>query len=150
MKKIHMGPVPEDHTGRPFLLCPQLHTSEFLPGSEAVFLKILRDDLGVDVFDDAKHTSCTGIGYHSDIVPLETIMTVVARQFALMTEAGYENMVSSCITSFGLYTEILTMWEHHPELEEQARPISRLLRVGISSSPSAWYTAPISYFIFEA
>ncbi len=77
-------------------------------------------------------------------------MTVVARQFALMTEAGYENMVSSCITSFGLYTEILTMWEHHPELEEQARAdLKALLRVGISSSPSAWYTAPISYFIFS-
>ena len=28
-----------------------------------------------------------GIGYHSDIVPLETIMTVVARQFALMAIA---------------------------------------------------------------
>lgn len=93
----------------------------FFPGSEAVFLKIMGDDLGVDIFDDAKHTSCTGIGYHSDIVPLETIMTVVARQFSLMSEAGYKNMVSSCITSFGLYTEILSMWHHFPELEEKTR-----------------------------
>ena len=34
-------------------------------------------------------------------------MTIVARQFALMTEAGYENYVASCITSFGNYVEIL-------------------------------------------
>ena len=56
----------------------------FFPGSEKAFLDIMHDDLGRDCFDDPLHTSCTGIGYHADIVPLETIMTVVARQFALM------------------------------------------------------------------
>ena len=79
----------------------------FFPGSEKLFIDMLRNDLGKDLSDDPKHSSCTGIGYHSDIVPLETIMTVVARQFALMGEAGYENLVTSCITSFGVYTEIL-------------------------------------------
>ncbi len=93
----------------------------FFPGSEAAFLKILGNDLGRDVFDDPLHTSCTGIGYHSDIVPLETIMTVVARQFALMKEAGYENFISSCITSFGIYTEILETWQEFPETEERTR-----------------------------
>ncbi len=81
----------------------------------------MHDDLGRDCFDDPLHTSCTGIGYHSDIVPLDTIMTVVARQFALMGEAGYENFISSCITSFGIYTEILATWEEFPEKEEQTR-----------------------------
>ncbi|MBQ8864280.1 MAG: heterodisulfide reductase subunit B [Rikenellaceae bacterium] len=93
----------------------------FFPGSEQAFLNIMRGDLGKDVFEDARHTSCTGIGYHSDIVPLETIMTVVARQFALMTEAGYENLTSSCITSFGIYTEILETWREFPETLERTR-----------------------------
>ena len=93
----------------------------FFPGSEKAFLEILQKDLGRDVLDDPLHTSCTGIGYHSDIVPLETIMTVVARQFALMNEAGYENFVTSCITSFGIYTEILATWEEFPETEERTR-----------------------------
>jgi len=93
----------------------------FFPGSEAAFLKILHDDLGRDVLDDPLHTSCTGIGYHSDIVPLETIMTVVARQFALMHEAGYENFITSCITSFGIYTELLETWHEYPETEERTR-----------------------------
>ena len=93
----------------------------FFPGSEKAFLDIMHDDLGRDCFDDPLHTSCTGIGYHADIVPLETIMTVVARQFALMGEAGYENFISSCITSFGIYTEILATWEEFPETEERAR-----------------------------
>ncbi len=48
-------------------------------------------------------------------------MTVIARQFALMTEAGLYNYVPSCITSFGLYTEILDTWHHFPEVEEKVR-----------------------------
>ena len=38
-----------------------------------------------------------------------------------MTESGYENFVTSCITSFGLYTEILDTWHHFPEIEEKIR-----------------------------
>ncbi len=93
----------------------------FFPGSERAFLDILRRDLGMDIYEDPRHTTCTGIGYHSDVVPLDTTMAVVARQFALMTEAGYRNYVASCITSFGLYSEVLDMWHHFPELEEKAR-----------------------------
>ena len=93
----------------------------FFPGSEKLFIDMLHNDLGKDLLDDPMHSSFPGIGYHSDIVPLETIMTVVARQFALMTDAGYENFISSCITSFGIYTEILATWEEFPEKEEQTR-----------------------------
>src|SRR5665811_905666 len=87
----------------------------FFPGSETAFLKIMREELNKNVYEHHCHTSCSGIGYHSDIVPVETTMTVVARQFALMTEAGYENLMPSCITSFGLYTEILDTWHHFPD-----------------------------------
>jgi len=93
----------------------------FFPAAEDLFLKILRDELGKDIYDDARQTSCTGIAYHSGIIPMETTMTVVARQFALMNEAGYENFVCSCVTSFGIYTEVLETWEHFPEKEMEIR-----------------------------
>lgn len=93
----------------------------FFPGSETFFLKLMRDDLGKDVFEDARHTTCTGIGFHGDVVPQETIMTVVARHFALMTEAGYKNIAISCVTSFGIYSEILETWKHFPEIEAKIR-----------------------------
>ena len=93
----------------------------FFPGSETAFLTIMRRFLGKDVFEHACHTTCTGIAYHADIVPVDTTMTVIARQFALMTEAGYTNYVPSCITSFGLYTEILETWKHFPETEAKVR-----------------------------
>lgn len=97
----------------------------FFPGAEAVFLRILAGELHKDIYENPGHTSCSGIGYHCDIVPLETTMTVVARQFALMAEAGYKNFVTSCITSFGLYSEILETWHHFPEKEAQTREFLR-------------------------
>lgn len=93
----------------------------FFPGAEDVFIKIIRDDLGKDFRQDKDHTTCTGIGYHTDLVKMETTMTVVARQFAKMTEAGYKNLLVSCVTSFGLYNEILEMWEEDPGMEEKIR-----------------------------
>lgn len=97
----------------------------FFPGSETAFLRIMREELGKDVYEHPCHTTCTGIGYHTDIVPIDTMMTVVARQFALMTEAGYENFVPSCITSFGIYTEVLDTWHHFPEEEVKVREYLR-------------------------
>lgn len=93
----------------------------FFPGSEIAFLNILRNELSKEVYENECHTTCTGIGYHTDIVPLDTTMTVVARQFALMTESGFENLVPSCITSFGIYTEVLDTWKHFPEVESKIR-----------------------------
>jgi len=86
-----------------------------LPAAEELFLKILKTELGKNVFDDPRQTTCTGIAYHSGIIPMETTMTVVARQFALMNEAGYENFVCSCVTSFGIYSEVMETWKHFPE-----------------------------------
>ncbi len=77
--------------------------------------------LGRDIYESEHHTTCAGIAYHCDTLPQETAMTVVARQFALMTEAGYDNLVTSCITSFGNYTEILETWRLFPELEAKIR-----------------------------
>lgn len=95
------------------------------PAAEELFLHIVKNLLKKDIFDDENQTTCTGIAYHSGIIPLETTMTVIARQFALMTEAGYENFVCSCVTSFGLYTEVLETWKHFPETLEKTREVLR-------------------------
>jgi heterodisulfide reductase subunit B len=97
----------------------------FFPAAEQTFLRIMQESLGKTVYENPGHTTCTGIGYHCDVVPLNTTMTVVARQFALMSEAGFENLAVSCITSFGLYTEILETWHHFPRIEEQTREFLR-------------------------
>ena len=93
----------------------------FSPGAEQTFLKIMRNELHKDVYENPHHTTCSGIGYHTDVVPYDTIQTIVARQFALMTEAGYENLAVSCITSFGIYSEIIETWKEFPEELQKAR-----------------------------
>ncbi|MFA5330205.1 MAG: heterodisulfide reductase-related iron-sulfur binding cluster [Prolixibacteraceae bacterium] len=93
----------------------------FFPGSEEAFLRILRSELNKDIYETPHHTSCSGIGYHSDVIPFETIQTIVARQFALMTEAGYQNLAVSCITSFGIYNEIIETWKEFPEALAKTR-----------------------------
>ncbi|HOP03906.1 MAG TPA: heterodisulfide reductase-related iron-sulfur binding cluster [Tenuifilaceae bacterium] len=97
----------------------------FFPGSDATFLKILREVLGKDVFEDKNHTTCTGIGYHCEVIPFPTIQTVVARNFALMGEHGYQNYIPSCVTSFGIYCEVLDTWHHFPEEKEKTRNFLR-------------------------
>lgn len=93
----------------------------FFPGSETTFLDILKNKLKLNVFDEPKQTTCTGIGYHSDVVAFDSFQTVIARQFALMSENGYKNLAVSCVTSFGGYNEVLETWKNFPEEEEKAR-----------------------------
>jgi len=107
----------------------------FFPGSEETFLKIIGSILGKNVYDDPHQTTCTGIAYHSDIVPIETTMTVVARQFSLMNDAGYKNFLASCVTSFGIYTEMIEAWEHFPETLE-------LTKQQLQSSTGRKFTLP--------
>ena len=109
--------MPDDH----WYFVRSCIRQNFWPGAERVYLDILRGDLGKDVYENPYHTTCGGIAYHNECIPQETQMTIVARQFALMTEAGYRNYVCSCITSFGLYIEALQTWHEFPELEARIR-----------------------------
>ena len=109
--------IPDDH----FFFVRSCIRQSFFPGSEQFFLRFLKEDLGKDILEDPKHTTCTGIGYHGDVVPFDTIQTVVARHFALATEQGYKDVVISCVTSFGIYTEIIETWKHFPETLEKTR-----------------------------
>lgn len=95
------------------------------PGAENIYLRILREVLGKEVVESEHHTTCTGIGYHTEVVPFETLQTVVARNFSLMRDAGFENYNPSCVTSFGIYTEILDTWHHFPEEKEKTRKFLR-------------------------
>ena len=82
--------IPDDH----WFYVRSCIRQSFFPASEAYFVKIVRDVLGKDLYETPHHTTCGGIAYHSDTIPQETAMTIVARQFALMKEAGYKTLVT--------------------------------------------------------
>lgn len=109
--------IPDDH----FFFVRSCVRQAFFPGAEQMFVRIMRDVLHKDLFIHPLHSTCSGIAYHADAVPLETTMTVVARQFSLMHESGYTHFVPSCVTSFGVYNEMLHMWEHYPHMLEKTR-----------------------------
>lgn len=109
--------IPEDH----WFYARSCIRQNFNPGAENLMLDIVRNRLGKDFYETKYHTTCGGIAYHSDVIPQETVMTIIARHFALMTEAGYKNMVVSCVTSFGLYSEILETWREFPELKAKVQ-----------------------------
>lgn len=109
--------IADDH----FYFARSCIRQNIFPVAEDIFLKIIGKELGKDVFDDVRQTTCTGIAYHSGIIPFETTMTVVAHQFALMNEAGYENFACSCVTSFGIYTEVLESWHFFPDTLKRTR-----------------------------
>ena len=109
--------IPDDH----WYYVRSCIRQNFFPASEKMFVEIANKVLNKDIYETPYHTTCGGIAYHTESIPQETVMTIVARQFALMTEAGYENYVPSCITSFGNYIEILETWNEYPELEAKIR-----------------------------
>ncbi len=109
--------IPDDH----WYYVRSCIRQNFFPASERMFTEITQNVLQKDVFETPYHTTCGGIAYHNDVIPQETVMTIIARQFSLMTEAGYENYAPSCITSFGNYAETLETWREFPELEARIR-----------------------------
>ncbi len=111
--------IPDDH----YFYARSCIRQNFFPAAENVFLDITRDRLGKDFYENPNHTTCGGIAYHCDSIPQETVMTIIARQFSLMNEAGYENFVVSCVTSFGLHAEVLETWHEFPEFEEKIRQL---------------------------
>ena len=76
--------IPDDH----YFYVRSCIRQSFFPASEATFLDITRNKLGKDIFETEHHTTCGGIAYHSDTIPQETVMTIIARQFALMAKNG--------------------------------------------------------------
>jgi len=109
--------IPDDH----YYFARSCIRQNFFPASEEFLLWFLREKMGKELFDDPEHTTCTGIGYHADVIRFQTIQAVVARHFALMSDAGLKNLLVSCVTSFGIYNEILETWKHFPEEEEKTR-----------------------------
>ena len=111
--------IPDDH----WYYVRSCIRQNFFPASERTMVDICKNVLKKDFYENPNHTTCGGIAYHCDTLPQETAMTIVARQFALMTESGYENYAASCITSFGNYCEVLETWHEFPELEAKIREL---------------------------
>jgi heterodisulfide reductase subunit B len=100
----------------------------FYPASEIMVPRIY-DLLGIRWGTTHEKNSgwscCTAIGYHGDIMPIESTLLTVARLWSIAQEAGMQVITPTCVTSFGTYCECKDLFEHEPDLH---RKISRLLK----------------------
>lgn len=99
----------------------------FYPASETMVPKIY-DLLGINwktSFESKSGWSCcTAIGFHGDIMPIESTLLTVARLWSIAQEAGTRVVTPTCVTSFGTYCECRELLENDPELRKK---IERLL-----------------------
>lgn len=101
--------------------------SSFYPASEVMVTKVY-DLLDVNwkITNDsnAGWSCCSGIGYHGDIMPIESTLLTVARLWSLAQNASVEVVTPTCVTSFGVHCECKELLEHDADLRGK---INRLL-----------------------
>jgi heterodisulfide reductase subunit B1 len=88
--------VPMDN----FYLFKSCVTCSMYPGIEKSIRYVL-DRLEANYTDDPRHSSCTGFGYHTGVVPLKTNLALNARNFSLAAGSKDKNIVCTCPTSYG-------------------------------------------------
>ncbi len=112
-------PTVEEANGRLWGCFRSCFLQSAAPYTEGIAMKILKNELGINVKEAAGHTSCGAIGYHGDVTNLETQMVVAARNFSVAHyEQGVDNLFSFCVTSFANYTEMIHLWQEDPSLLE--------------------------------
>jgi heterodisulfide reductase subunit B len=98
------------------------------PASETMVPKIydlLGIHWGTNYEDKSGWSCCTAIGYHGDIMPIESTLLTVARLWSIAQEIGLKNVTPTCVTTFGNYCECKDLLEHDLNLH---RKIARLLK----------------------
>jgi heterodisulfide reductase subunit B len=74
---------------------------------------------------ESEHTCCSGMLTHGDLFQVESTLLVTARLWSVAAEAGMENLVCACVTSYATHSESLALLEHEPGLAEK---VDRLLQ----------------------
>lgn len=71
------------------------------PGTEAA-TKWLFERFGIEYTVNPDQTCCTGLGYYTDMMPIDTTVTVAARNACVAVEAGHPVMAYLCSTCYAI------------------------------------------------
>ncbi len=107
--------VPKDN----YYLFKSCVTCSMYPGIEKSIRYVL-DRLEANYTDDPRHSSCTGFGYHTGVVPLKTNLALNARNFSLAAGSKDKNIVCTCPTSYGNLKECKEMLSGDKALRDDA------------------------------
>ncbi len=105
-----------------FLFLPSCVLGVGYPGSEAMMPRLF-DLLGLDwnwnLAPESVCTCCSGMGYHGDVVPIESTLLTTARLWSIAQEAGYDAIATACVTSFGIHSECFDLYREEPGLKKK-------------------------------
>ncbi|MGD1081643.1 MAG: heterodisulfide reductase-related iron-sulfur binding cluster [Candidatus Sulfotelmatobacter sp.] len=123
MASASIVPITKAIPENDFFLTPSCILGAINPGTEVLISRIY-DLLGLRWSaagdrPDSQCTCCTGILSHGDIMSMESTLLVVARLWSIAAELGFENITTSCVTSFAIHTECLELYEHEAGLRER-------------------------------
>jgi heterodisulfide reductase subunit B1 len=122
--KQYIKEIPEDN----YYLTFSCILGSLYPASEAMMPKLynlLGVNWGTNPSAQSGWTCCTAIGYHGDIMTIESTLLTVARLWSIAQEMGYDTITPSCVTSFGTHVECKDLYEKEPGLKEK---VDRWLR----------------------
>jgi heterodisulfide reductase subunit B len=103
-------------------------TCSMYPGIEKSIRYVL-DRVGVSYTDDPRHSSCSGFGYHTGVVPLRTNLALNARNFSLAAASQNKNIVCTCPTSYGNLKECKEILSSdHAEMERASAALKKIGR----------------------
>lgn len=117
-------------------------TCSLYPGIEKS-IRFVLDKLNVHYTDDPRHSSCTGFGYHTGVVPLLTNLSLNARNFSLAATSGDHNIVCTCPTSYGNLKECKEMLLEDQEKREQVTNVLRSTGRQYDMTPQVYHASEI-------
>ena len=130
--------VPADN----YYLFKSCVTGSLYPGIEKS-IRFVMDRLGANYTDDPRHSSCTGFGYHTGVVPLMTNLSLNARNFSLAATSRDKNIVCTCPTSYGNLKECKEMLSSDTEKHDQVAKVLDGVGRSYDMTPQVYHASEV-------
>jgi heterodisulfide reductase subunit B len=134
--------APGENPGKNLYLFKSCVAGSLYPGIE-ISIRYVLDRIDARYTDDARHSSCTGFGYHAGVIPVLTNVALNARNFSLAVESSCDSIVCSCPTSYGNLKECKEMLEAGGPLREQASKVLGEIGRGCGQVPPIMHASEV-------
>ncbi|MFA4964813.1 MAG: CoB--CoM heterodisulfide reductase iron-sulfur subunit B family protein [Thermoleophilia bacterium] len=97
------------------------------PGVEAS-TKWLFERLGIEYTVDSAQTCCTGLGYYSDLIPIQTAVGLAARNACVAVASGHPTMSYLCSTCYAINKKARNILDVGEEREQTNDVLAKIGR----------------------
>jgi heterodisulfide reductase subunit B len=112
------------------------------PGIE-IAVKYILDKINADHSDDSGQSSCTGFGFFKGVVPIETNLTLNARNLSLAAKNDNKNVVCICPTSYNNLKHTKKLISKEKKVQKQIKGIFKDLGLKYDYSPEVSHISDV-------